>query len=69
MDNPYNEKRTYRHGGERYVLADGIERGEPIVYVTIDLPQKIEIDNSFIRDLDGLLKEIAGIVESLQNHQ
>lgn len=69
MDNLYNEKRTYRLGGERYVLADGIERGEPIVDVTIDLPQKLEVDDSFIRDLDELLKEIAGIVESFRDHQ
>ena len=69
MMKPYKEKRTYRLGGERYILGDGIERGEPAIKVVIDFPQQIEVDALFIDGFDKLLKEIAGIVESLQNHQ
>lgn len=44
-ENRLNMRRTYTYsmGGDRYILADGIERGEPSIKVTVELPTILEL--------------------------
>lgn len=62
-------KKKYVVGGNRWMLADRIERGEPAIILIVDFPQQIEIGDHFLAELDMLQKEIAEIAESFRNHQ
>ena len=62
-------QKKYMVGGNRWMLADGIEYGEPTIILIVDFPQQIEIGDHFLAELDMFQKEIAEIAESFCNHQ